>query len=50
VSETPKPELECLRSIDRSIRTVRTILIWWFVLSLVAIAAAGIYALAQVGT
>jgi hypothetical protein len=28
----------CLASIERSVRTIRKILIWWFVLSLIGVA------------
>jgi predicted amidophosphoribosyltransferase len=27
-----KTDLECLRTIDRSLRTLKTIAVWWFVL------------------
>jgi hypothetical protein len=39
-----KSEIECLRSIDVSLRTIKRIAMWWFILSILAIAAAVILA------
>lgn len=33
-----KSELECLRTIDISLRTVKNIAVWWFVLSILGAA------------
>ena len=39
-----KSDLECLRSIDRSLGTIKGIAIWWLILSILSVIAAFFYA------
>jgi hypothetical protein len=39
-----KTDLECLRSIDTSLVTIKRIALWWLLLSILAVAAGLIYA------
>jgi hypothetical protein len=43
-----KSGLECLRSIDVSLITIRRIARWWLILSILAVAVSVIYVLSQV--
>jgi hypothetical protein len=41
-----KSELECLRTIDKSLRTIKSIAVWWVVLSVLGAVA---YVLIRIG-
>lgn len=43
-----KPELECLRSIDVSLITIRRIATWWLILSIAAVTLSVLYVLIQI--
>jgi hypothetical protein len=43
-----KSDLECLRSIDRSIRTIKRIAVWWLILSILGVIVSVLYALIQI--
>ena len=42
-----KSELECLRSIDVSVTTIKRIAIWWLILSILFVFVAIIYAISR---
>jgi hypothetical protein len=48
MAETLKTELECLRSIDESLRTLKRIAVWWAWLSVISCAVYLIYLLTRI--
>jgi uncharacterized membrane protein len=42
-----RSELECLRGIDASIKTIKGIAIWWLILSILSVIAALLYVLSR---
>src|ERR1700733_9264450 len=43
-----KSELECLRSADRSLLTIRRIAIWWLILSVLGGIASAVYVVSRI--